>query len=130
MQLAEVNERLAPLRSGGAKVITPEERQAVEKAFSAAMDQWQKRKNLFKNIWCTALPRSKPCASAVLFIASREFACLQQSTDVCIGSAASRCHSRIIVSGQRRLDHGRWLGTRYHAHFTVLLVLVAQGPSE
>jgi hypothetical protein len=51
LQLAEANDRLAGLRKGST-LVKPEERQAVERAFADAMEQWAKRKRIFKNIWC------------------------------------------------------------------------------
>jgi hypothetical protein len=50
-QLQEVEGRLRELRSGS-KLITAEERGAVEKAFLAATDAWTKRRRMFRSIWC------------------------------------------------------------------------------
>ncbi|CAL5221855.1 g4116 [Coccomyxa viridis] len=49
-QLQEAEARLQTLRSGST-LITAEERQAVEKAFLAYTDAWNKRKRVFKSIW-------------------------------------------------------------------------------
>lgn len=51
VQLAEAERKLQELGSGS-KLITAEERHAVEKAFLAATDAWAKRKRMFKAIWC------------------------------------------------------------------------------
>ncbi len=51
VQLQEAEARLQTLRSGST-LITAEERQAVEKAFLAYTDAWNKRKRVFKSIWC------------------------------------------------------------------------------
>ncbi len=50
VQLQEAEARLRTLRSGST-LITAEERQAVEKAFLAYTDAWNKRKRVFKSIW-------------------------------------------------------------------------------
>ncbi|KAK9915390.1 hypothetical protein WJX75_008557 [Coccomyxa subellipsoidea] len=49
-QWEETHARLGPLRSS-TKLVTAAERQAVEKAFSEAMDHWAKRKRMFKAMW-------------------------------------------------------------------------------
>ena len=54
MQWEDTNARLAPLKSS-TKLVTNAERQAVEKAFSDAMDHWAKRKRMFKAIWFVSL---------------------------------------------------------------------------
>ncbi|GBG00211.1 hypothetical protein Rsub_12992 [Raphidocelis subcapitata] len=38
---------------GGTTLVTPEEREKVEKAFVGAMDAWRKRRGIFRSIWDT-----------------------------------------------------------------------------
>lgn len=52
-QMHQAEEKLHELRSGS-KLVTAEERAAVESAFLAATDAWAKRKRMFKSIWCAA----------------------------------------------------------------------------
>nr|AKI32381.1 homologous pairing protein 2 [Watanabea reniformis] len=49
-QIQEQSGKLETLRSG-ATLISSAERVAIEKAFSAAMSHWAKRKRIFYNIW-------------------------------------------------------------------------------
>ncbi|KAK9839241.1 hypothetical protein WJX81_003677 [Elliptochloris bilobata] len=49
-QLAEVSKRLGDLRAG-AKLVSPAERAALEKAFAAAMGHWAKRRRIFRGVW-------------------------------------------------------------------------------
>ncbi|CAL8468300.1 g7840 [Coccomyxa elongata] len=49
-QWEEASAKLATLKST-AKLVTAAERSAVEKAFAEAMDQWAKRKRMFRSIW-------------------------------------------------------------------------------
>ena len=53
-QMHQAEEKLRELRSGS-KLVTAEERAAVESAFLAAADAWAKRKRMFKSIWCAAV---------------------------------------------------------------------------
>lgn len=53
LQMHQAEEKLRELRSGS-KLVTGEERAAVERAFLAAADAWAKRKRMFKGIWCAA----------------------------------------------------------------------------
>ena len=52
-QMHQAEAKLRELRSGG-KLVTAEERAAVERAFLAAADAWAKRKRMFRSIWCAA----------------------------------------------------------------------------
>ena len=54
-QMHQAEEKLRELR-GGSKLVTAEERAAVESAFLAAAEAWAKRKRMFKSIWCAAVP--------------------------------------------------------------------------
>ena len=54
-QMHQAEEKLRELRSGS-KLVTAEERAAVESAFLTAADAWAKRKRMFKSIWCAAVP--------------------------------------------------------------------------
>ncbi|KAK9828453.1 hypothetical protein WJX72_000067 [[Myrmecia] bisecta] len=49
-QVSEKEKKVNTLRSG-CVLVSKEQRAAVEKAFSQHMDQWQKRRRIFKNIW-------------------------------------------------------------------------------
>ena len=52
-QMHQAEEKLRELRSGS-KLVTGEERAAVDSAFLAATEAWAKRKRMFKSIWCAA----------------------------------------------------------------------------
>lgn len=51
VQLAEVSGRLSELRAG-AKLVSPAERAAMEKAFADAVRHWAKRRRIFRGVWC------------------------------------------------------------------------------
>ncbi len=68
MQWEEANAQLAALKTG-TKLVTAAERSAVEKAFAEAMDQWTKRKRMFRSIWCVHLrPSGINVGVIVLFV--------------------------------------------------------------
>lgn len=45
-----MGEKLIKLREG-VTLVSPEERQAVEKMYMDTMNQWRRRKRMFKDIW-------------------------------------------------------------------------------
>lgn len=45
-----MEEKLIKLREG-VTLVSPEERQAVEKMYMDTMNQWRRRKRMFKDIW-------------------------------------------------------------------------------
>lgn len=61
--------RLTKLREG-VTLVSPEERNAVEKAFSDTISHWRKRKRMFKDVWDTITENSpkNPNEMKVLFV--------------------------------------------------------------
>lgn len=53
-----MEEKLAKLR-GGAALVRPEERKAVDDIYAVKISQWRKRKRMFKDLW-DALTENSP----------------------------------------------------------------------
>ncbi|KAL3654390.1 Homologous-pairing protein 2 [Castilleja foliolosa] len=49
-EVKQMEEKLIKLRQGVA-LVSPEERQAVEKIYTNMINQWRKRKRMFKDVW-------------------------------------------------------------------------------
>ncbi|KAL7132516.1 hypothetical protein ABFS83_12G079400 [Erythranthe nasuta] len=49
-EVNQMEERLIKLRQG-VTLVTPEERQAVEKIYTNMINQWRRRKRMFKDVW-------------------------------------------------------------------------------
>ncbi|CAM8983287.1 unnamed protein product [Rhodiola kirilowii] len=49
-EVTQMEDRLTKLREG-VTLVSPEERQAVEKLFSETMTQWKRRKRMFRDLW-------------------------------------------------------------------------------
>lgn len=49
-QAEQMEEKLDKLRQG-VTLVSPEERQAVEKVYTDMIGQWRRRKRMFKDIW-------------------------------------------------------------------------------
>ncbi|CAA3014446.1 homologous-pairing 2 homolog [Olea europaea subsp. europaea] len=49
-EVKQMDEKLIKLREG-VTLVSPEERQAVEKMYMDTMNQWRRRKRMFKDIW-------------------------------------------------------------------------------
>ncbi|PWA76742.1 HOP2-like protein [Artemisia annua] len=56
-QVKEMENRLTKLREG-VTLVSPEERNAVEKTFSDTISHWRKRKRMFKDVWDTITENS------------------------------------------------------------------------
>ncbi|PWA66973.1 HOP2-like protein [Artemisia annua] len=56
-QVKEMENRLTKLREG-VTLVSPEERNAVEKTFSDTIGHWRKRKRMFKDVWDTITENS------------------------------------------------------------------------
>lgn len=50
LQVTQMEEKLIKLRQG-VTLVSPEERQAVEKTYTLMVNQWRKRKRMFKDVW-------------------------------------------------------------------------------
>lgn len=50
LQAQQMEEKLVKLRQG-VTLVSPEERQAVEKLYVDMITQWRKRKRMFKDVW-------------------------------------------------------------------------------
>lgn len=49
-QVKELEDKLEILR-GGVTLVSPEDRKATEQIYSEKLNQWRKRKRMFKDIW-------------------------------------------------------------------------------
>lgn len=49
-QVKEMEEKLVKLR-GGITLVRPEDKKAVEEMYSDKINQWRRRKRMFKDIW-------------------------------------------------------------------------------
>lgn len=50
LKVDEMEKKLTKLREG-IVLVNPEERKAVEKMFSDTINQWRRRKRMFKDVW-------------------------------------------------------------------------------
>ncbi|KAK4260865.1 hypothetical protein QN277_003929 [Acacia crassicarpa] len=56
-EVEEMENKLAKLR-GGVTLLNPEERKAIQDTFSEKLNQWRKRKRMFKELWDTLTENS------------------------------------------------------------------------
>uniref|UniRef100_A0A7N0TCU9 Homologous-pairing protein 2 homolog n=1 Tax=Kalanchoe fedtschenkoi TaxID=63787 RepID=A0A7N0TCU9_KALFE len=56
-EVTEMEDKLTKLRQG-VTLVSPEERQTVEKLFSDTMTQWKRRKRMFRDLWDTITENS------------------------------------------------------------------------
>lgn len=49
-QVKEMEKKLINLREG-VTLVSPEERKAVERVYTEVLNQWRRRKRMFKDIW-------------------------------------------------------------------------------
>lgn len=49
-QVKEMEKKLINLREG-VTLVRPEERKAVERVYTEVLNQWRRRKRMFKDIW-------------------------------------------------------------------------------
>ena len=49
-QVKEMEDKLVKLR-GGVTLVRPEEKRTVEAMYSEKMNQWRRRKRMFKDLW-------------------------------------------------------------------------------
>lgn len=50
-QRRELEERAAPLRAGGAELVTPAERAAAEASLARCLAEWKRRRGVFRAVW-------------------------------------------------------------------------------
>lgn len=50
LQVDEMEKKLIKLR-GGVTLVSPEERKAIEGLYSEALNQWRRRKRMFRDVW-------------------------------------------------------------------------------